>query len=76
MKQEIVEMAVVAIWHTLREQEKPVGRFNIAALDEVHRKFPGYLQAALQRLVDQSLLTWDGGRFLTLTEEGFLWLWR
>lgn len=76
MNQEIVDMAVVAIRNALREARKPVGPFNLGALDKVHQKFPGYFQAALQRLVDQSFLTWNGGRSFALTEEGFLWLWR
>lgn len=76
MNHEIVDMAMVAIQNELREQRRNVGQFPLVALSKVHGKFPGYFQAALQRLVDRSLLTWDGHRFLTLTEEGFLWLWR
>jgi len=76
MNQELVDMAMVAIRNELKKQGKVAGRFPLTALDIVRGRFPGYFQVALQQLVDRSLLTFDGGRFLTLTEEGSLWLLR
>jgi tetrahydromethanopterin S-methyltransferase subunit A len=79
MHEEIIGQVILAIKEDLRKLKKgPNQRFAVVALAEVQGRFPGgYFGEALKRLTEQGVIVHEQGgmnRFLTLTEEGYLWL--
>jgi len=79
MHDEITDQVILAIKKELRNLERGPGqRFPLVALVAVRGRFTGeYFGEALKRLIEQGLVAQEQGgmgRFLILTEEGYLWL--